>query len=367
MGEKSKMEKLRMNLIKKVDDSYDLIIGKKLFPEIADGLSKLKLKKVAIITDSNVKKLYGTLFLDILKKKGIDVIMVCFPAGEKNKIRSTKEKIEDLLISNNFSRDSLIIALGGGVVGDMAGFVASTFMRGIHYLQIPTTLLAMVDSSIGGKTGIDTPHGKNLIGTFYQPKRIFIDTTFLKTLPKEEMLNGIAEMIKHGIVSDSKFFVFMEEYIEKILSLDSDILIKSIKWSCMIKKIIVEEDEKESLLRKSLNFGHTIGHAIEKTADYKLKHGEAVALGILAETRISQELGLINQIGAEKIYDLIKKAGFKSSIDKKHISSIMENTRYDKKNIGGRVKYVLPRKIGKVEIDIEVNEEIISKVLGEMN
>ena len=361
------MEKIRLNLIEKVDDSYDIVIGKDLFPAIADGLSKLKIGKVAIITDSNVKKLYGNTLLDILKKKGVDAIMLSFPAGEKNKTRHTKEKIDDLLVSNGFGRDSLILALGGGVVGDVAGFVASTFMRGIPYLQIPTTLLAMVDSSIGGKTGIDLSQGKNLIGTFYQPKKVFMDINVLKTLSKEEMLNGIAEMIKHSIISDYKFFIFMNEYIKKIFSLEEDVLIKSIKWSCMLKKNIVENDEKESHIRKKLNFGHTIGHAIEKAKDYSLQHGNAVAIGMVAETNISKEIGMINSIDAEKIISLIKKAGFKISIDKESISQIIENTKYDKKNIGGRVKYILPRKVGKADIDVEVNEDIITKVLGEMN
>ena len=361
------MEKLRLNLIKKVDDSYDIIIGKDIFQAIVDGLSKIKISKIAVITDSNVKKLYGTSFLSLIKKKGIDAMMISFAAGEASKTRHTKEKIEDLLISGGFDRNSLIIALGGGVVGDMAGFVASTFMRGVSYIQIPTTLLAMVDSSIGGKTGLDTSLGKNLIGTFAQPKRVFMDISVLKTLPKEEMLNGIAEMIKHGIITDQKFFVFMEDYLEKIFSLDEDAVTKSIKWSCMIKKQIVENDEKESGVRKSLNLGHTIGHAIEKSMNYKLKHGEAVALGLLTETKISQELGMINSIQSEKIFNLIKKAGFNTKIDEKMISSIIDNTKYDKKNFGGRTKYVLPRKVGKVDIDVEINEEVIRKALGEMN
>ncbi len=361
------MEKIRLNLLKKEDDSYDIIIGNDLFSDISDGLLKLKIGKVAIITDSNVRKLYGDRFLSTLKDKGLDAVLVSFPAGEENKTRKTKEKIEDVLITNGLNRDGVIIALGGGVVGDLAGFIASTFTRGVPYLNVPTTLLAMVDSSIGGKTAVDTPHGKNLIGTFYQPKKVFIDISVLKTLPREEMLNGIAEMIKHGVIDEHRFFVFMEEYMQDIFSLDNEVLIKAIKWSCMIKKNVVEEDEKESSFRKILNFGHTIGHAIEKTANYKLSHGESVALGMITETKIAQEIGLINEIESNKIFDLIKKAEFQGSLSKIDSGKIIENTRYDKKSIGGMAKYVLPRKIGKVEIDVEVREEIVSKVLGEMN
>ncbi|MCK5140131.1 MAG: 3-dehydroquinate synthase [Nanoarchaeota archaeon] len=361
------MKKVRVNLIKKTDNSYDIIIGKDLFSAIADGLLKLNLNKIGIITDSNVKGLYGNNLLSLLKSMGLDAAMISFNAGEESKKRAVKERIEDALVSYSFGRDSLIIALGGGVVGDIAGFVASTFMRGIPYLQIPTTLLAMVDSSIGGKTGVDTPHGKNLIGTFYQPKRVFIDIGVLKSLPKEEMLNGIAEMIKHGVIADEKFFVFMEDYMDKVLSLDEQILIKAIEWCCIIKKKVVEADEREeSGERKALNFGHTIGHAVEKASNYKIKHGNAVALGMLAETKISEEIGMINSFESKKIINLVKKAGFDEKLGDIEIGKIIENTGYDKKNIGGRVKYVLPRKVGKADIDVEVNEEIVAKVLGEM-
>lgn len=360
------MEKIRLNLVKKVDDSYDIIIGKHLFSEIADGLSKLKIGNIGIITDSNVKQLYGNKFISILKEKSLDTMMISFTAGEQNKIRLNKEKIEDVLISAGMGRDSVIIALGGGVVGDLAGFVASTFMRGISYLQVPTTLLAMVDSSIGGKTGLDTPYGKNLIGSFYQPKRVFIDISVLKTLSKQEMLNGIAEMIKHAIILDKKFFAFMEDNLDSIFSLDDRIVTKAIKWSCMLKKNIVERDERESSLRKILNFGHTIGHAIEKSTKYRIKHGEAIVLGMKVETRIAEELGLINPVDSKKIFDLIHKAGFETTLSHFDIRKIIENTRYDKKKAGGRVRYVLPKKVGKVKIDVEVSEEVIVKVLGEM-
>jgi 3-dehydroquinate synthase len=359
------IDKVRLELIKKADDSYDIIIGKNIFSDIATGLAKLGMKKIAVVTDSNVRKHYGDKFLGMLKSKKIDALMISIPAGEQNKTRETKEKIEDMLISNNFSRDSVIIALGGGVIGDLAGFVASTFMRGIPFLQVPTTLLAMIDSSIGGKTAVDTKYGKNLIGTFYHPKRVFIDISVLKTLPKEELLNGVAEMIKHGVILDRKLFVFIEDYIDRILSLEDDILVKCIKWNLVLKKQVVEKDEKERSYRRILNFGHTIGHAVEKAAEYNITHGQAVALGMIAETNISEELGMINTVESRKIYSLIKKAGFESNIKKYDIKKIMENIKYDKKKYKGTVKYTLPRKIGKADIDVGIKDEVISKVLGE--
>jgi 3-dehydroquinate synthase len=293
--------------------------------------------------------------------------LASFSAGEKNKNRDTKSKLEDSLSCNNMQRDSLVIALGGGVVGDLAGFVASTYMRGIPYLQVPTSLLAMVDSSIGGKTGLDTPIGKNLIGTFWQPRKVIIDVLTLNTLPDEEMLNGVAEMIKHAVIDDERFFMFLEDYVlAGILGREEIPLLKAIKWNLTIKKKIVEKDERENSIRKKLNFGHTIGHAIEKTSDFKIKHGQAVALGMIAETKIAEELGMISLVQSSKIISLIEKSGFKTKLGKLDIKKVIDNTKFDKKNKGNMISYVLPRKIGQVDIDVQVDKKIIEKVLGDM-
>jgi 3-dehydroquinate synthase len=360
------MEEVRVNLKKKIDDSYDIVIGRGLFDEIAEGLSKLDLSYVAIITDSNVKKHYGDKLLSLLKDNGLDAMMISFPPGEKSKNRKTKEKIEDALLSKGLDRHGLIIALGGGVVGDIAGFIASTFMRGVPYIQIPTSLLAMLDSSVGGKTGVDTQFGKNMVGTFYQPKRVFIDLDVLKTLPKPEILNGIAEMIKHSVISSSKFFIFIDDYLDKILALDTETLEQAIKMSCEIKKEVVEKDEKEESFRRVLNFGHTIAHAIEKASDFTIKHGRAVALGMIAETKIAAELEMLSPVECEKIVELITRAGFDTKLGKLNVRHIIDSTHHDKKNISGRTNYVLPETRGQMDLDVSVAEDVVEKVLGEM-
>ena len=358
------MERIRLSLHREVDDSYDILIGNNLFEKIAIGLTKLKINKIAIITDSNVKKIYGEKFLKLLKKNNLDSRMVAFPAGEKNKTRKNKEKIEDYLIAEGLSRDSLIIALGGGVVGDMAGFVASTFMRGINYIQIPTTILAMVDSSVGGKTAVDTNYGKNLVGTFYQPKKVFIDIDTLSSLPKEEMMNGLAEIIKHAIIADKELFRFIEWNIDSIYAKEQSALIEVIKKSCDIKKSVVERDEMEKSVRKLLNFGHTIGHAIEKTNNYTIKHGAGVAIGMIVETQIAKEMDLIDLHDVERIKSVIKKAGFDLKLPGTPKKEIIDNVKFDKKKFLGHVKFTLPLKIGKAGIDYDVDDHIINKALG---
>jgi 3-dehydroquinate synthase len=367
------MEKIKIRLKKKIDYSYDIAIGQNILTDVTEFISILKPNKIAIITDSNVKRLYGGKILSQLKDKSIPALMLSFQAGEENKNRQTKEKIENLLLARGFKRNSLIIAFGGGVVGDLAGYVASTYMRGIPYIQLPTTLLAMVDSSIGGKTGIDTQYGKNTIGTFYQPNAVFIDTEFLKTLPKKELLNGFAEMIKHGVIKDKKYFDFLDNNLNSILNPDEkqdEKIVYAIKRSCQVKKKVVQKDEKEEFLRKTLNFGHTIGHAVEKASDYKIKHGQAIAFGMLAESKIAKDLGVMDNENFEKIASLIKKAGFSGTLTElklsQKIGEIIENTKYDKKNAEDKVRYVLPVKIGKTRIDVEVSDETVEKVLGEM-
>ncbi len=360
------MERLRVNLMKETDESYDIVIGEDLFADIARGLSNLAIDMVGIITDTTVKNLYGQKLFSLLKENGIHCIMVSIPPGEQSKTRENKAKIEDYLVQSGLSRRSVIIALGGGVVGDLAGFVASTYMRGIPFLQIPSSLLAMVDSSIGGKTGVDTPQGKNLVGTFYQPKKVFIDVLLLSTLAKEEIINGVAEMIKHAVIADEKYFVFLDDYMDRIMNLDMEVIPDAIHWSCKIKKDVIEMDETEENTRKILNFGHTIGHAIEKASDYSLKHGEAVLIGMAAETRIARKLGIANQVHADKILDLIHKTGHKISIGEIDRNQILENTRFDKKKLAGNIGYVLPRKPGKVKLDCEVDDGIVLEVLGEM-
>ena len=357
------MEKVRVELLKKVDDSYEIIIGKGLLPQIVKYIADSNYGRVAVITDTNVKKLYGTKFLSMLKHKKVPAEFFSFKAGEASKTREVKEKLEDTLTRSGFKRDSVVIAFGGGVVGDLSGFVASTYMRGVPFVQIPTTLLAMVDSSIGGKTGVDTPYGKNLIGAFYQPKAVFIDVGLLRTLALKEMLNGVVEMVKHGIIADKKYFLFMRDNIDRIYNLEGKVLIKAVKRSCQIKKEIVEADEKERDVRKMLNLGHTIGHAIEKASGYKLSHGVSVGMGIVVETKIAERLKMIDTVESREIIDLITKLGIKMKLPDIDVWNVVKNTLYDKKHTSKKTNYVLPVKIGKVAIDVPVEEKIIFEAL----
>jgi 3-dehydroquinate synthase len=361
-----KTSRIRISLLKLFNSSYDISIGKDIFSSIADEVASINPDKVAIITDSNVKKLYGETLLSIIKEKQINVILLSFPSGEENKTRKTKEKIEDILIEKEFTRKSMIIALGGGIVGDVSGFIASTYMRGIQYLQVPTTLLAMVDSSIGGKTGVNTPGKKNVIGTFCQPKKVFIDIDTLKSLPREEIFNGVAEILKHGIILDRSLFNYVTANIEDVFSLNETVIEKCINQSLRIKKKVVQKDETEEKYRKILNFGHTIGHAIESASDYGISHGNAIAAGMIIETKIAKELGMIKEKDTEVIISGLIKAGFsdKQPVEK---GKIIKNTHHDKKNYGDKVRYVLPRNIGNMDIDVVVEDEVVAKVLGEAN
>ncbi|MGH7884712.1 MAG: 3-dehydroquinate synthase, partial [Thermodesulfobacteriota bacterium] len=278
------MINVEVRLNKTVNDSYSIFIGKGITEFIFEQIKTQNLAySYVIITDSNVKQLYGDILLKKMRLIFPRVELISFPAGEQNKNRETKSYLEDKMLELKFARDSAIIALGGGVVGDIAGFVAATYVRGLNYIQIPTSLVACVDSSIGGKTAVDTKHGKNLIGAFHQPKAVFINTDTLKTLNKKEINEGLAEVIKYGVIMDKNFFSYLEENIEEVHKHDDEVILNIIKTSCMIKAEVVKKDEKESNLRKILNFGHTIGHAIEQLSEYTISHGEAISRGMVLE------------------------------------------------------------------------------------
>jgi 3-dehydroquinate synthase len=322
-------------------------------PQIKLGISKdipkklKKFKSLAIITDSKVKKLYATKLAWNLRKGGANVEIFSFPQGEKSKTLATVEKISNQMIDKGFDRDTCVIAFGGGVVGDIAGLVASTYMRGISYVQIPTTLLAMIDSSIGGKTGVNLSHGKNLFGTFYQPIAIFTDPFFLKTLPIKHLRNGLAEAIKHGVIASKPLFNFIDQNLEKILKLDQKILEKLIKDAAKIKVRIVEQDEKEHGPRQLLNYGHTFGHAIEKKSDYTLLHGFAISLGMVLANQKAVSKNLLSKPDADCIKKLLKKAGL--PVYTMHKPTIAD-LKKDKKKHGDKINLILPTKIGEAKI-----------------
>lgn len=302
--------------------------------------------KFVIITDDNVKKIYGDKILKLFNHANIQTFLFSFPAGESHKSRETKAMLEDKMLKAECMRDTCIIALGGGIVTDVAGFVAATYCRGIPVIYIPTTLLAMVDASIGGKTGINTPHGKNLIGTFTQPIRVYIDVDFLQTLSKEEFNNGAVELIKHAIIADKDLF---EQLAENPLSIhDKTELQNMIYKSCDIKRKIVEQDPEEKDMRKLLNFGHTVGHAIEAASDYKIRHGEAVAIGMIIESKISTELNLLPQNVSDAITQILcsYEMPLKWPEDIK-AEQLMNYFKLDKKNLNNEIYCVMLEDIGK--------------------
>lgn len=311
-----------------------------------------KTAKIAIITDSKVKKLYGGKLFWNLKKEGFDVNIFSFPDGEKSKTLTTVESLAEKLSENNYDRTSVIIALGGGVVGDIAGFLASIYMRGIPYVQIPTTLLAMIDSSIGGKTGVNLKSGKNLIGTFHQPIETLIDPYYLKSLPLKHIKNGLAEAIKYGVIKDKILFNFIEKNLEKILKLDAKILEKLIRSCVKIKKEIVAQDEKEHGIRQILNYGHTFGHALEKQSNYTLLHGFAISIGMVLANQKAVKLGLLKQKDADCIKNLLKRAGLPVYTMHK---PTLQDLKKDKKKHGNSINFILPTKIGNAQI---YNEKI---------
>ena len=357
---------LRINLKKEVDDSYDIVIGSGLFNKLAAELKKSPLgSSYVIITDSNVARLYGKELLNNFSDKNIRAHLLTFAAGEKSKSRKTKEKIEDEMLKLALGRDTCIIALGGGVVGDLAGFVAATYMRGVPYIQVPTTLLAQIDSSIGGKVGLDTQYAKNSVGAFYQPKRVITDVNFLKTLPKKELMNGMAEIIKHALIKDKDFFYFLEKNMDKIFNIDSKILPIVIKKNCEIKSDIVSKDEKEKGLRKILNYGHTIGHAIESASSYSISHGEAVSIGMGYAANLSVNMGFLDEGSQARQNNLLESSGISPKLlnNKLNKRKILEYIKRDKKIINGKMQFVLLDSIGHAFIYDKITLEDIKNIL----
>ncbi|MAE43219.1 3-dehydroquinate synthase [Candidatus Woesearchaeota archaeon] len=346
---------------------YSVFIGGSILSGLSDYLRKNHAnKKIVVITDETVSKLYKENFFN--KLDAFNPYVIILPFGEKIKTRETKNKIEDTLMEKKYGRDSLIIAIGGGVIGDLAGFVAATFNRGIPIMHIPTTLLAMIDSSIGGKTGVNTRYGKNLIGSVLQPSAVFADLNFLRTLPDEEFLSGLAEVIKIAITSDKELFSIIENDYEKILAKDEGVLLKIIKRSIELKKEVVEKDETESGLRQTLNFGHTIGHALEAHFNYKIKHGFCVSIGIAAELKISALCGIL-QADEQRIVSLLDKLKLPTKINKDiNADKLIGYMVSDKKTLNEKPHFVLIKDIGTIKSEgknysFEVDGGIINKAI----
>jgi 3-dehydroquinate synthase len=351
------------------DRSYDIELGTGL-DKVGERLKNLGLgQKMALVTNPTIKKLHAQRVVDSLKAAGFMVMSIEIPDGEKFKNLDWANAIYTALLTNGFDRKSALVAFGGGVIGDLTGFAAATFMRGVPFVQVPTTLLAMVDSSVGGKTGVNHAMGKNMIGAFYQPRKVLMDLSVLKTLPKEEFLSGMAEVIKYGVIFDAGFFDFLDKNREKILSLEPEALTHIIKRSCEIKAEVVSQDEREGGLRAILNFGHTVGHAVETAENYTMRHGYAVAIGMVYASRLAHKTGLCDSSVPERVEKLIASYGLPTSLStlsrKPSATELLDTMQIDKKAEGGKVKFVLPKKIGEVVITKEWDEQQLRGLLQE--
>lgn len=343
------VKKINVKLPPAPTTSYPIWIGSGLLKK-TDWLPKnLSASHIAIITDHTVKKKYAHTLIQLLKKQGYKPLLFSFSPGEKSKTEKTKAWLAEKMMQHQCNRNTLCIALGGGIVGDLTGYLAATYMRGVPYIQIPTTLLAMVDSSIGGKTGINTRYGKNLMGAFYQPKIVVVDIDYLKSLPKKHLINGLIEAIKVFLTNDKKSFFYTEKNLNRILEKDEACLKSILHRAIKLKANIVEQDEKESNLRMLVNFGHTIGHALEQICQYKMLHGYAVGLGILVEIKIAQIMGLLDNKSYLIIKTFLARLGFNpKELKKFNIEEIIRATRLDKKAREGKINYVLLKSIGQV-------------------
>lgn len=367
------MKKITVKIPPQPAASYIIWIHSGLLQEPRRWLGKnVCADHIAVITDSNVKKLYGDALVHHLKKEGYPAFLLSFRAGEKSKNDHTKQRLEEQLAKKGCSRNTLCLALGGGVVGDIAGFVAATYMRGIPFIQIPTSLLAMVDSSVGGKTAIDTAYGKNMIGAFWQPLAVVSDISCLRSLSKKHRINGLIEAIKIFLTNDSRSFFYTKKKIDSCLENDEKTLKTVITSAVKIKAGIIQKDEKEFGMRMICNFGHTIGHALEKVSDYSMLHGYAVAYGILFESKISQLLGILDEKDYRIIQSLFEKFDiFGKDLRKYDIKKIIKATKRDKKSKAGKTRYILLKKIGRIYRTKDnyahpVPDEIIKKAYQEI-
>jgi len=348
---------------------YEILVGKGLLAELASLLpSAIKPSRVMIVTNPSVDELYGNALRKALKPLGCEVLTEAIPEGEEWKNLGTVEKLFDRMVEARLDRQSLLVVLGGGVVGDIAGFAAATYMRGIPFVQVPTTLLAQVDSSVGGKTGVDHPRGKNLIGAFYQPVLVCIDPGVLASLPEEQMRNGMAEVIKYGMVADESLFMQLERHADSLTALDEGLLEDVIRRCCQIKARVVQQDERETTgLRAILNYGHTIGHAIESVTEYKrYSHGEAVSIGMSVAARMAVKMELISDEIEQRQNRLLTSAGLPIGFSGIEPGRIIEAMLTDKKAVGDRARLVIPLAIGRVVVKDNVPSEIVEQAAREL-
>ncbi len=358
-------ERLTINYEKK--PCYDIVFSDS-FDRLSEELEKLNVaeRRICVITDSHVKGLYGDDLLKFLDGKCKKNVMFSFPAGEENKTLDTVKDAYKFLIEEKFDRKDLLIALGGGVVGDITGFIAATYLRSVDFIQIPTTLLAQCDSSIGGKTGVDFDGYKNMVGAFYMPKLVYMNISTLKTLDDRQFFSGFAEVMKHGLIKDGMFYEWLLGNMYEICDRDVETLLEMVMRSCTIKKLVVEKDPTEKGDRALLNFGHTIGHAIEKAKNFTMTHGECVALGAVAAAFISWKHQWLSMEEYYEIRDMFVPFNLPISIEDINPQEILSLTKSDKKMEGDAIKFVLLKKVGKAVIDKTVTDEDILNAINEI-
>lgn len=346
--------------------AYPILVQEGLLANIGEDLRERNIgKRYVIIADDRVAELFGDAVIDSLKRAELDCDLITFPSGEENKNLTTIGQLTSKLAQLGVDRKDCLVALGGGVSGDITGFVAAIYMRGIPFVQIPTTFLAQVDSSVGGKTGVDIPEGKNLVGCFYQPRAVYIDSSVLKSLPPEELLNGLAEVIKYGVIYDADFFYYLNANREQIQALDLSVMEEVILRCCAIKAEVVAADEREADLRRILNYGHTLGHAVEAASRFTIAHGVAVAMGMVAVNKIAVAQGMLAAETAEEIMNLISSFGLPTSIPPElNRQQMKEFLKTDKKTVAGKPFFVLPIAIGTVIITDDVGDSIIDEAIN---
>ena len=349
------------------DRSYEIKIGSGLLASLGTECARLKLgRRCAILTDTNVARRYGAEAQQSLRAGGFDPTLIAVPHGETAKSLKTAQGCYDRLAAQRLERKSFIVALGGGVVGDLAGFVAATYLRGISFVQVPTTLLAQVDSSVGGKVGVNLKAGKNLVGAFYQPRLVLCDLDTLGTLPRREYRAGLAEVIKYGIIYDAALFGLLERRMRNILELEERTLGEVVARCCTIKAAVVGHDETESGLRAILNFGHTIGHALEAISHYgKYLHGEAISIGQVAAARLSARVLNMRESDVGRITELFRRAGLPTAVKLSTAQQrrLVAAMQLDKKVSGGEIRFVLARGIGEVEFGQKVPHSLLAEAL----
>ena len=360
------MKEVKINLGQR---AYQIMVGEGLLEQAGKPVSGLLgSHKALLVTNPTVGALYAERVKASLEQSGIEAIIAEVPDGEEYKTLQSAEMLYDRAFSAGLDRHCPVLALGGGVVGDLAGFVAATYMRGVPFVQLPTTLLAQVDSSVGGKVAVNHPRGKNIIGAFYQPGLVLTDPVSLRTLDAGEIRSGLAEVIKYGIISDTAFFEWLETNIERVLALEAEAITYIIEQSCINKARVVEDDETEQGNRAILNLGHTVGHAIEAIAGYgRYRHGEAVAIGTAVAARLAVQLGLLQESEETRIKKLLKRAGLPVEIPENLAADEMIRFMYgDKKNFGGQINYVLPIKIGRAVVYKNMPEEKIKMAIASL-